>query len=482
MSFDGSLWLRRVRLTGLSPSATLSGFVALVPLGSLPVEAVDGGAFSARTDGGDLRFALDKAGKNQLPLEIVDFVADAAEGNRRCQLVIRFPVYTMTFSDVWVFYGKADAQQPAPAEAFGRNAVYQDREYQYNLYDAESVADSTGASTPAIAGQLFSEPASPFGWGVRFGAGAFLDLGASIGDTRGNFTLRCWVKAPAPHVSNFNTFIATRRAGGGDNYQWRTSNRALTLRIAGQAIHADISLIEGLGYQLAVVVASDVVSFYVNGQLANTPTRITGTRSLSNEHTYIGGYAGSSPSELRAVVADVSYEDKATSGHMLNSEYANRSNPLAFWATAAAEDADVVAEASAQDSADNLAVYYQNTALNRTSELPSADWGDGMNKTGSCAVGIGINTGSATDPTPARYTVLDQSGEARAPQLSQNIGQPAAAINAVQGADVNDVVNYVTATQEAEPDAIYDVTTGTINRTSKTLKVGDTAWGTKDVS
>lgn len=137
----------------------------------------------------------------------------------------------------------------------------------------------------------------------------------------------------------------------------------------------------------------------------------------------------------------------------------------------------------------NLPTYLLNatTVAARAAEYPgSTDFTGGMNRGGSNAPGIGINTGDI-DPKTSDWTVLDQAGAARVPQDSQHlggdgttVGSPTAnsPINADQDPDFNDTLAFVTATQAAAPGAVYDVGSGATNRTNFTIQIGETAWGT----
>lgn len=115
----------------------------------------------------------------------------------------------------------------------------------------------------------------------------------------------------------------------------------------------------------------------------------------------------------------------------------------------------------------------------------------GCNRAGSCASGIGINTGNV-DPKVEDWSTLDQAEAARSPQQSSHIAQvndtcpiatgtPAVPadvdINAIQGTDVNDQVSFSVADQIAVADAIYDSATGALNKTGATTAVGDRIWG-----
>ncbi len=58
----------------------------------------------------------------------------------------------------------------------------------------------------------------------------------------------------------------------------------------------------------------------------------------------------------------------------------------------------------------------------RVAEVAAASFANGMNK-GSCQPGIGISGGPVLlVGTPEQFTLLDQNGDARTPQLGQSIG------------------------------------------------------------
>lgn len=147
MAFDGSLWGRRVQLTGLTPVATAAGFVALITeenLQGAANEAINSGGNSALNGGGDLRFSTDNAGTNQLPLEVVNFTVSSTPSLQSAQLWIRFPSYESANRSVWMFYNRAGQTQPPVTDAFGRNAVWQDFEYNFHFNSSNRLVDSTG--------------------------------------------------------------------------------------------------------------------------------------------------------------------------------------------------------------------------------------------------------------------------------------------------------------------------------------------------
>ncbi len=69
--------------------------------------------------------------------------------------------------------------------------------------------------------------------------------------------------------------------------------------------------------------------------------------------------------------------------------------------------------------------FYIDTASNtaRQAEVTGASWNTGLNWAGSNAPGVGINMNEGeVVGTPEQFTLLDQDGAARNPQVSQVLG------------------------------------------------------------
>ena len=129
----------------------------------------------------------------------------------------------------------------------------------------------------------------------------------------------------------------------------------------------------------------------------------------------------------------------------------------------------------------------------------------GMNRGGSCAPGIGIGTGfvlgvdaDAVNANPQAWTLLDQEGNARAPQQSAHIGD----INAAEDitvfptftpspVDINAVIDpngtpdfadememAVAIVQAAVGVGIGSANADPVNRTNRTVEIGEVIWGT----
>lgn len=119
----------------------------------------------------------------------------------------------------------------------------------------------------------------------------------------------------------------------------------------------------------------------------------------------------------------------------------------------------------------------------------------GCNRAGSCAPGIGINTGNI-DPKLEDWSIEDQDEAVRIPQDSQHIGGDGLGagdatvnpINAVvdpygvSAIDFDDTLSYITAlAQAADGVGFGALNADPINRTGITIEIGDVAWGTNDV-
>lgn len=130
----------------------------------------------------------------------------------------------------------------------------------------------------------------------------------------------------------------------------------------------------------------------------------------------------------------------------------------------------------------------------------------GCNKAGSCAPGIGIAT-DTIDPKLQDWSIEDQGfpalptpvdPAARIAQESQHIGGTGLAagdddptvgsvINAVispnSDPDINDTVSYIAAVVQAAPGAGYNTADADpINRSSRTIEIGERLWGTNTVA
>ncbi len=151
----------------------------------------------------------------------------------------------------------------------------------------------------------------------------------------------------------------------------------------------------------------------------------------------------------------------------------------------------------AEIAAPNLPLYGQDLATVgvRNGEYPDTPFTDpagdgsyddpylGGNRAGSCAPGIGINTGDS-DPKLIDWTLLDQDEAPRNPQFTQHIGgnglgdgsETGNVIKTMEPAFI-DVLAFLVADQQAIDGAVFHVASGATNRTGRTVEIGERVWG-----
>lgn len=345
MAFTGSNWGRRVLLTGLSPSATLLGFVALISLDNVPVEAIDAGSNSALNGGGDLRFSTDDAGVNQLPLEVVSYVTDATEGNRSCQLWVRFPSYASGTREVYMFYSKAGEVQPAVGAAFGRNEVNQDFDSRFNL---ETLVDSAGnasdltvvSATKRTNGQIGADyEADPSGSYV------YTDTVGLVEDD--SFNMSYWFEAHEDGLP-LNAFVLGVANSGNafDNYSLNLSREGSNLFVG----NFDRTTSPTVLFPITIPSVSTGDRVYISVNQSSSGSDIVAIHdgtvytATNNRHLQgsgfnrfsLGALLDSSPSFTINAYLDeprITNAGTTSSQDLIESEYDNQFSPVTFWTT-----------------------------------------------------------------------------------------------------------------------------------------------------
>jgi len=338
MAFTGSNWGRRVKLTGLTPSATLSGFVALVSLDNVPVEAIDAGSNSALNGGGDLRFSTDDAGVNQLPLEVVSFVTNATLGNRSCQLWIRFPTYASGTREVYMFYNKVGEVQPAVTASFGRNAVWQDLEL---VIHQGTVIDSTGNHTPSLVGAPSLTSGLWGGNGFDLNSNSkYIQIPHDISlNIERNYAVDLWfINSDVFSGSDPATFVDKVDAGNSQGF------RLLSFPIGQVRVrqpnlnssnlnNTNISLSTGGNFRVGSNFDGTTRQAIINvNYSADTPT---GVVTNTTEDLYIGRALSGTNNFFKGVLGDFRLKKSSISTDERDSEYNNQNSPSTFWATGA---------------------------------------------------------------------------------------------------------------------------------------------------
>jgi len=135
-------------------------------------------------------------------------------------------------------------------------------------------------------------------------------------------------------------------------------------------------------------------------------------------------------------------------------------------------------------AATNLATYELNetVATARSAEVPDASFSDGVNRGGSNAPGVGINTGNF-DPKAEDWPRIEDTAARTSqhiggvPDVDGDTGTNGFPIQVIQGADTDDNVAFVEAEALTAPDAVLDAATGAVNKTGADVPAGSWVWG-----
>jgi hypothetical protein len=269
---------------------------------------------------GNLRFSSDELGSTQLACEIVssNFVWVSTSG-----------LSVSSGTTLYVWAGNTGVSQPIPSAAFGRNEVWSDREFQYNLHDVSSVFDSSGnaASGGTIIGSPTSNQTSPMGSGVELLSGDSIDLDEPLGATTGDLTLRAWINA-----GEFQSYAPIIHLADGSNwsYQWRLESRDHSILIGASSPNSPApNIARNIWVQLALVVSGTTISYYTDGVFQGTQN-VSGNRSTSATTTKIGSNNALSQT-VSSTLAGVSASFNASSADQIYIEYQNQSSTTAWW-------------------------------------------------------------------------------------------------------------------------------------------------------
>jgi len=332
VSIVATQWSKRVEVTGTSPAATLSGYVALITEANLPADVFN----VALNGGGDLRVCLNSDGTGQLPLEVVSFdnVADTA------QLWVRFPTYSSSARSCWLFYGKAGETQPLFTNEFGRNSVWADYEL---VFHGNSPVESTGNITPTLGNVTLSSD-SKFGSSYSFnGSNSRIDFNLPTNPANSAiWTLQAWAKVTNNVTSNGSiTSIADKDVTNSQDRVTTENNSDVSVTTFG-GTGGDIRGNTGIAnsnyawnlyeYQLD----SGTANLFVNNvNLGNSSA--TGNVTAFDRVT-LGATADSTPVfwfNGHIQEARLSYFNLTPARREL--EYANQNAPNTFWTTGTPE-------------------------------------------------------------------------------------------------------------------------------------------------
>ena len=332
MAITPTQWSKRVEVTGTSPAATLSGYVALITEANLPADVFN----VALNGGGDLRVCLNSDGTGQLPLEVVSFdnVADTA------QLWIRLPTYSSSARSCWLFYGKAGETQPLFTNEFGRNSVWSDYRGVWHLKD---LTDSAGnfPDSALVGNAVFADNSST---GAMFSTSVSLDGVDSIFEIPASaqwdavggvdFTLQTWVTS-----SNASAQQRLQQFDG-DGHMFLLNNNLISYRYwSGSVSRADSPVIVENNTPLMVsgMRVSNQAQIYANTTSGTSGNTVSGNVDSNAVFNVGSNQSGSGITFWNGLIGEFRFRIGSLSSSHIETEYANQNAPNTFWTTGTPE-------------------------------------------------------------------------------------------------------------------------------------------------
>lgn len=291
-------WGRRVAITidNTKIPSNQSNFPVLIDLNNIPSEMVDAGSNSALNGGGDIRFSSDESGSTQLALEVVQFVTNATEGSRRCQLWVKVPSLSSSADTViYAWYKKSGETQPSVSDTYGRNNVWSLYDVVYHMDEdpsgtAPQLIDSKGVNPLTTAGSMTSGDlvTGIIGNAIDFDTTDDTSNAASNSafDATTGFTGTFWIK---PGETATHDVVLKPAAS-----TWGPPYASYLLRIKGITNELEFAL--NLNGTYTNIVSSKVFS-------VGTFYKITCTYDQVNMKTYINGVFADSEGQTDAIVS-----------------------------------------------------------------------------------------------------------------------------------------------------------------------------------
>jgi MSHA biogenesis protein MshQ len=218
MAWYNTSWNYRVKVTVLASKvdADLTDFPVYVDLNDLPA------GFHTncnQTDARDIRVTTSD-GETEVPREVVFYTAASDTG----ELHFKGNIDSDTDTDFYIYYGNADATEPAVDATYGRNNVWTNN-YNAVLHLQEGGTTSTGAykdSSGHYTGggtgvaDVATNASAQIGVGTTFdGTGDYIEVGANSIDATDAFTLSCWLNTDT--VGKYSGAVSIGATGIGNS-------------------------------------------------------------------------------------------------------------------------------------------------------------------------------------------------------------------------------------------------------------------------
>lgn len=271
--------------------------------------------------GQDIRICTDADGVNQLPLEIVNF--DTV--NNKAVIWTRFPTFD-TNTSLWIFYGNSNAVGYAVGDVFGRNAVWVDYAFVFNLQGG--LSDSSG-NVPDCTndGAAVSTPS-----GYSFNGSQFIKTYLNNTNLPLNATISA-MTTPAD-TNTFKAVISNNTQSGSSLgiFLGFTNTEGVVFRTAnvgnatGNTPATVRSLIHGVSNSLGNYA-------YLDGSFGGSSLQALNANEVAGTSGNIGNLSSNNGDDFVGEIEWIHYKKSEKAASEIETEYTNQSSPATFWST-----------------------------------------------------------------------------------------------------------------------------------------------------
>jgi len=321
-----------------------------------PLDA--GSVRSARADGGDIRFSSDEAGAIRLAVDIRSWSLNANTGDATCEVAVKVPTVSSNVdTTIYMWWGNADAVQPAADEAYGQYAAY-DAYYKYVTADGGKANRASASYGGTASGGVVPADNGKVGEGTGFdgnGTQDYYSLGEPGWDdfmsAVDSFSVEALVK-PDNLASDLPQFVFSKVQGS-------TAYRGVSIYVNAAAdtlyfglnethtpsavsctCESSLTLSDNTWHHVAGTyngtANANGMNVFVNGTRDLSPIRINNGTLSTVEHddaALIGARNRGAPSgqrEFDGIIDEVRVSSTVRSGAWLKADYHNQFNTSGF--------------------------------------------------------------------------------------------------------------------------------------------------------
>ncbi len=315
-------------------SGSLSQFPVLITAAMLPAEAItSGGSHAMRSDGGDVRFALDALGNSPLHsgVKSISLNANPSLSSFYCHTGVT-AVDGTSNGDIYVYYGNSSVTTPAASDAsWGRNGIWGGNYLgAWPLGNGSSIdlTDWTGNANTLFQNGAVNSVAGLIDGGIQPDSASFLSASdAGGGFDISTFSMSGWIKITGSSGTYSNAMFGQR---GGSTGQYCRLLALLSNNYGAFQIYNGTSIYSFGGtwsfntwYYIVVSVSGGSVTCYQNGTSLGTQSIAVG--SSTNVPFLIGNDGNFNNEYFNGIITECRFPNVAITNSWQATEYANQS-------------------------------------------------------------------------------------------------------------------------------------------------------------